>query len=276
MLETPRAAALVSPSDRALGALIDAARHAGAIAARHFRLGAQTSAAIDYKAGGSPVTAADLAADAYLRDALGAAFPGAGWLSEETVDSPQRLARREILIVDPIDGTRAFLSGDPRWAVSIALVVDGRPVAGVVHAPSLSETYAAARGQGATRNGAPIRASARTTLDGARAGGPKRMIESIARGAGARIEVAPRTPSLAYRLALVASGALDFAVASTNSNEWDVAAADIVLGESGAALLDPSGAPLAYNRLDTRYGPLLAAPAALLAPIRAASPDLAG
>jgi len=207
---------------------------------------------------------------------LAAAFPGYGWLSEETVDSPERLERREVLIVDPIDGTRAFLSGDPRWAVSIALVVDGRPVAGVVHAPSLGETYAAASGQGATLNGAPIRASARTSLEGARAGGPKRMIEAIARGAGAGVEVAPRTPSLAYRLALVASGALDFAVASINANEWDVAAADIVLAEAGAALVDSSGAPLAYNRPDTRYGPLLAASTALLAPIRAASPHLAG
>jgi myo-inositol-1(or 4)-monophosphatase len=119
--------------------LIDAAREAGAIALTYFRPGERTSARIDYKAGGSPVTEADFAVDAFLRARLGAAFPGAGWLSEETEDDPRRLACSNILIVDPIDGTRGFLAGDPRWAVSIALVVAGRPVAGVVHAPALAE-----------------------------------------------------------------------------------------------------------------------------------------
>ena len=266
---------LDSSPEAALGALVDAARHAGALALRHFRLGEPTTAAITYKAGGSPVTAADVEADDYLRKTLGAAFPALGWLSEETVDSSERMERRALLIVDPIDGTRAFLSGDPRWAVSIALVLDGRPLAGVVHAPALGETYAAALGQGATLNGAPIRASSRTSLEGARAGGPKPMIEAIARGAGANVEIAPRTPSLAYRFALVARGDYDFAAATINANEWDVAGVDIVLAEAGAALVDASGARLGYNRRDTRYGPLIAATSALLAPIRAASPGLA-
>jgi len=267
---------LDSPPETALDALVDAARHAGEIALRHFRLGEATTASIEYKAGGSPVTAADVEADDYLRKALGAAFPTLGWLSEETVDSAERLARRALLIVDPIDGTRAFLSGDPRWAVSIAYVLDGRPLAGVVHAPALNETYAAAFGKGATLNGAPIRASSRMSLEGARAGGPKPMIEAIARGARAGVEIAPRTPSLAYRFALVARGEYDFAAATINANEWDVAGVDIVLAEAGAALVDASGARLAYNRPDTRYGPLIAATSALLAPIRAASSGLAG
>ncbi len=110
--------------------IVEAAREAGAIALKFYRRGEPTSARIDYKAGGSPVTEADLAVDAFLRARLGALLPDAGWLSEETEDDLTRLAHASVLVVDPIDGTRGFLSGDPHWAVSIALVVAGRPVAG--------------------------------------------------------------------------------------------------------------------------------------------------
>ena len=134
--------------------LASAAREAGALALRYFRPGARTSAQVESKIGGSPVTDADLAADALMKRRLREALPEAGWLSEETADDFERLSRRSLIVVDPIDGTRAFVIGDPHWAVSAALVIDGRPIAGVVHAPALDETYAAARGAGATLNGA--------------------------------------------------------------------------------------------------------------------------
>ncbi len=137
-------------------------------------------------------------------------------------------------MVDPIDGTRAFVSGDPRWTVALAYVVDGRPIAGVVHAPALRQTFAAALGSGATRNGARIFASARSRLDGGRVGGPKPMVEDVAAQAGATFVTEPKIPSLAYRLARVAEGSLDAALASPNSHDWDIAAADILLHEAGA------------------------------------------
>jgi myo-inositol-1(or 4)-monophosphatase len=197
-----------------MASMIEAAREAGEIALKFFRAGERTSARIDYKAGGSPVTQADLAVDAFLRARLGKDFAGAGWLSEETEDDRTRLNSARVLIVDPIDGTRAFLAGDPRWAVSIALVEAGRPVAGVVHAPALSETYAASRGGGATLNGVAIRVSARDSLAGARIAGPKPMMQSIERSIGTPLILEPKIPSLAYRMALVASGVLDLALAS--------------------------------------------------------------
>jgi myo-inositol-1(or 4)-monophosphatase len=120
--------------------LAAAAREAGALTLGFFRLGAATSAEVQSKFGGSPVTEADLAADALLKRRLREAFPEAGWLSEETADDPERLERRALLVIDPIDGTRAFVAGDPRWAVSVALVVAGRPVAAVVHAAAGDET----------------------------------------------------------------------------------------------------------------------------------------
>ena len=158
----------------ALDELIDAARHAGEIALLDFRLGETTSARIDTKHGGSPVTAADLAVDRYLGERLRAAFPAAGWLSEETADDPARLEKTSLLVVDPIDGTRAFLTGDPRWAVSIALVEAGRPIAGVVHAPALGQTYAAAVGGGAWLNGSLIGASEVRALRARGSAVPKR------------------------------------------------------------------------------------------------------
>jgi myo-inositol-1(or 4)-monophosphatase len=238
--------------------LASAVREAGALALQYFRAGARTSAHVEMKAGGSPVTEADLAADSLLKRRLQDALPDAGWLSEETVDDFERLARRCLFVVDPIDGTRAFVIGDPRWAVSAALVVDERPIAGVVYAPGLDETYAAARGWGATFNGAAL---TRTTGWPPRvAAGPKLTIEAMAADLGASIEIVPRVPALAYRMCLVARGGVDFAVAAENSHDWDIAAADLLLEESGARLIDASGERLRYNSRQVRRGALLAAP----------------
>jgi len=248
----------------ALAILVAAARAGGEIALRDFRKGQATTARVAYKAGNSPVTQADLDVDAFLKRELGAAFPDAGWLSEETADDPGRLALSETIVVDPIDGTRAFLSGDPRWTVALALVVDGRPIAGVVHAPALGETYAASRGAGATRNGEPISASSRKTLDGARIGGPKPLVGAIAAAAGVGFVQEPKIPSLAYRFARVADGSLDLALASVNAHDWDIAAADILLAEAGAGLRDTQGRALNYNRPSTSRDWLAAAPNALI------------
>jgi myo-inositol-1(or 4)-monophosphatase len=251
--------------------LIEAACAAGRIALAHFTAGKRTPARIDYKGGGSPVTEADLAVDAFLKTELSGAFPDAGWLSEESEDDAARLGRSRLLVVDPIDGTRAFIDGDPRWSVSIALVVAGRPAAGVVHAPALNETYAAAARLGAALNGRRIAVSKRPRLDGARIGGPRAMIEAIERVAGLSLALQPKIPSLAYRIALVASGALDVALASDKAHDWDIAAADLILAEAGGALVDAAGKALNYNREDTLHPVLLAAPRKLIGPFVAAA-----
>ncbi len=243
--------------------LAEAAREAGTLALGFFRLGAATSADVQSKSGGSPVSEADLAVDGLLKRRLAETFPEAGWLSEETADDAERLKRRALVIVDPIDGTRAFVAGDPRWAVSAALVVDGRPVAGVVHAPALEETYAAAHGAGAELNGAALAVPASFDRSRLRAAGPKSVLQTMGAKLAVSMEIAPRVPSLAYRLCMAARGAIDFAVAAENSHDWDVAAADLVLTEAGARLVDASGEPLVYNRPQVRRGALLAAPEAL-------------
>jgi len=232
---------------------------AGRLAEAWFRAGAATSAAIESKHGGSPVTKADFAVDRFLRPALAALAPDAGWLSEETTDTDDRLSRRRVFVVDPIDGTRAFIKGDPRWAVSVALVDNGSPVLAALHLPALSLTFAAVAGGGATLNGQPVRASSRGSLEGARLAGPPRLLESL-KQAGLAFEAAPRVPSLAYRLAMVCHGALDASLASTDSHDWDIAASDLLLRESGARLADLQGRAPVYNAVVPRHGVLTAAP----------------
>jgi myo-inositol-1(or 4)-monophosphatase len=250
------------PALKELASLTQAAQAAGEIALRAFRLGARTTAKVHWKEGNSPVTDADMAVDAALRAQLAPLFPEAGWLSEETVDDPARLTRRRALIVDPIDGTRGFMEGDARFCVCAALVEDGAPIAGVVHLPALGETFTAAQGAGAFLNGAPIRVSAKTDLAGARAAGPKPMIEALQRS-GAPILPEPRAPSLAFRLVMVACGRLDAALVSARAHDWDLAAADAILHEAGGSLTDLEGIRPAYNRAETRHHELAAAPIAL-------------
>lgn len=252
-------------------ALVEAAVAAGELALRFFRPGATTSADVRHKDGGSPVTEADLIVDAFLRERLRGLMPEAGWLSEETADSPDRLDCRRVLIVDPIDGTRGYAAGDLRWAVSIALVEDGRPIAGVVHAPAMGETFTATRGTGAFVNGAAIRVSACAGFDPAtRLAATAPTADELHR-AGLAFSAQPRIPSLAVRLIGVACGRFDAGVAGDNSHDWDIAAADLILHEAGGRLTDLDGRALLYNQKKTRHGLLLAAPAQIHAQLTEAA-----
>ncbi len=246
----------MTASGAALPLLIAAAAAAGEAAMAWFRPGGRTSAPVRYKAGDSPVSDADIAANDMLERMLRARLPDCGWISEETAEDPAWRGRGRVLIADPIDGTRAFISGDAQWSVSIGLIEDGRPAAGVIHAPALGLTYAAARGAGASLNGAPIRASERTLLPDAAAAGPRPLLDRLEAAAGGTLRRAPRTPSLALRLAGAADGRHDLALASDGAHVWDVAAADAILAEAGGVLLDAAGRPLGYGEESLRRGAL--------------------
>ncbi|UMY17877.1 3'(2'),5'-bisphosphate nucleotidase CysQ [Methylobacterium organophilum] len=252
--------------DALLGPLREAIREAAALAMPFFNAGDQTSARVWSKAGGSPVTEADVAVDTFLKIRLSEIDPSAAWLSEETSDDPVRLNSDRVWIVDPIDGTRAFLSGHPDWSIAVALLERGQPLLGFVHAPALGIFYEAASGRGATRNGAGIAVSPRTALPGAGITGPKPMADRFVRGAGqddfTRI---PRVPSLALRVARVAEGAIDIGLVSRDSRDWDLAAADLILREAGGTVCTLDGAPAVYNRPEPKHGELIAVPNALKA-----------
>ena len=232
--------------------LATAVQEAGAIAKKFFRnpLKHWTKGL-----GDSPVSEADIASNDLLQKRL--VEPGEGWLSEESENDPTRLAARRVWVVDPIDGTRAFIAGREDWSVSVALVVDGRPVLAALFAPATEELFLSTVGGGATRNGVAIRASAGDSLDGVRVGGPKRMMERIALKAAGIVPM-PRVRSLALRLARVADGELDAAIAGGNSHDWDLAAADLLVHEAGGLMTALDGRVLTYNRPDPMHSIVLA------------------
>ncbi len=260
----------LTDADALVASFEEATRRAGELALGFFRHGENTSAAISHKAGGSPVTEADHLVDRFLMQKFSGLLPEAGWLSEETEDSAARLDRRLLIVVDPIDGTRAFARGEPTWAIAVALVRDGRPLIGIVHAPALDQTYVAVKDGGARLNGVPIEVSRLIALDASSKVGGPRLLAAELHKAGLEFSLQPRVPSLAMRIAYVASGALDAGFASENSNDWDVAAADLVLEEAGGRLAGLDGRELVYNRKETRHGPLTAAPRQLHAQLNQA------
>jgi myo-inositol-1(or 4)-monophosphatase len=253
---------VTEPSDAGTNAdlelIREAAREAGALAMRYFRRDPQ----VWMKAGDSPVTEGDLAVDRLLRDRLSAARPDYGWLSEETADSPERLSALRTFVVDPIDGTRGFIAGTDQWCVSVAVVEDGRPVAGVLDCPARKETYVAAAGGGAACNGGTI--AVRKPAGALSVGGPKPLIQAMPEASRAHFAAVPYIPSLAYRLAMVARGAIDATFIKASSHDWDLAAADLILSEAGGAVLDRRGETPFYARRETSHGTLVAGSGPLL------------
>jgi myo-inositol-1(or 4)-monophosphatase len=217
----------------------------------------------------SPVCEADVEVDQLLRERLSEAAPGYGWLSEESVDDPTRLAARRVWIVDPIDGTRGFINGHSDWAVSVALVEDGRPVVAALFAPAIDEFLTAVKGEGTRRNGEPVAASAGDSFKAARVAGPERLVDWFAGFAPGWVRV-PRIHSLALRIARVATGALDAAMAGRESHDWDLAAADLLVHEAGGVLTTLDGRTPTYNRPDPVHGALFAAGRARHAAVMAA------
>jgi myo-inositol-1(or 4)-monophosphatase len=248
-----------------LNAVRISAHEAGKIALEEFRLGGPTTARIWSKAGGSPVTSADVTVDTFLKIRLSELLPSAGWLSEETVDDPARLSCRHVWVVDPIDGTRAYLSGDPDWAVCVSLLDAGEPVLGLVYAPAHDKTYTATIGAGASLNKVAIKAPSTAFLEQARIAGPKPMQEALHRVTP--IMQMAKVPSLALRIARIAEGALDGALVSPDSRDWDIAASDLILREAGGRVATLEGETPRYNRATPVHGVLYAAGSPLVEPI---------
>jgi myo-inositol-1(or 4)-monophosphatase len=251
-------------ADSDLDLLASAAKEAGAVALSFFR----RNPANWMKENDSPVSDADIAVDGLLSERLRAARPDYGWLSEETADDASRQSGKPVFIVDPIDGTREFLAGRNEWAVSIAVVAGGRPVAAVLAVPAHRETFTASAGGGARLNGAPIAVAPRTDLAGVKVAGPRRYVRQLAEKAGIDIKAVRFIGSLAYRLALVASGRVDVAVAREGARDWDLAAADLIVHEAGGKLTDLDGRLLRYDRTDTRHPTIVASAAGIAGEVR--------
>jgi myo-inositol-1(or 4)-monophosphatase len=235
-------------------ALAHAVQEAGGLALSKFR----TTFRSWTKGQSSPVSEVDVAVNDLLRERLAALAPDYGWLSEETADDPARHDARRVWVVDPIDGTRAFIAGSPEWTVVAAVVEEGRPIAGAIFAPALAALFTAGRDAGARRNGESIAVTPGDAIDGARMVGPKRQIERLS-PVTSRMEALPLIRSLALRFVRVAEGTIDLTFASDNAHDWDLAAADLLVHEAGGALTTLAGRSLLYNGTEPVHGALVAA-----------------
>jgi myo-inositol-1(or 4)-monophosphatase len=206
----------------------------------------------------SPVSEGDIAVNDFLRARLNELAPGAGWVSEETAAHPGEHAKPLTWIVDPIDGTRAYIAGRADWTISVALTAEGRPQLAALYAPVTDEMFIAVHGQGATLNRALMAAGTGSGLAGARLAGPKRYLDRLS-GLNTQILAQPKVFSLALRLARVAHGELDAAFASGGSHAWDLAAADLLVHEAGGVMTDFAGRPLSYHQPHATHGALIAA-----------------
>ena len=227
---------------------------------KHFRTDVKT-----YQKPGDlgPVTAADLEINEMLDARLRGARPGYGWLSEEDADDPARLNAERVFIVDPIDGTRSFIAGETGFSVALAVVEKGKVIAAAVHLPAREETFSAAIGQGATKDGRPVAASnqgdpAQATVLTAR----KQLLpENWPKG------VPPLTrhfrSSLAWRMCLVAEARFDCMLTFRRAFEWDIAAGALIASEAGAQVTDGNGGRLVFNSAEGMQEGVIAAPSSL-------------
>jgi len=222
----------------------------------------------DFKSGDDPVTEADRAANRVLREVL--LRDGEGWLSEESEDDLERLGRDRVWIVDPLDGTREFVAGIPEWCVSVALVVNGQPVAGGISNPATGEIILGGRGQGVTCNGRAVCSGQRTSLEGARVLASR---SEVKRGEWDRFQgssfVIQPMGSVAYKLALVAAGKADATWTLTPKHEWDVAAGVALVTAAGGGVRSLAGSRLTFNNRSALLAGLVAGGPHLIEPLSA-------
>ncbi len=234
----------------------NAAKEAGTLIMNYYK----TDYEIQDKGYHNPVTTADYAADTRLKEILSEACPEYGWLSEETVDSPDRLSKERVWVVDPLDGTKEFVEGVPHFVVSVALVENGVPIVGILFNPVSKELFSASRGEGAYLNGAPIKCISKDNVG--------EMVILNSRSETRRGLWSPfdgtfgelrAIGSVAYKLGLTAAGQADIFASLRPKNEWDICAGNCIINEAGGKLIDLYGEQRIYNQKNTLISPGLVA-----------------
>jgi len=239
-----------------LNLAVRAAKEAGAIIMEYYKADYE----IHDKGYHNPVTTADHAADSLLKEMLTESCPDYGWLSEETVDSPDRLSKERVWVVDPLDGTKEFIEGVPQFVVSIAIVENGEPVVGVLYNPVTKDTFTAAKGEGAFLNDKPIHCVTKDSVGdmvilNSRSETRRGLWEPFANTFGELRAIG----SVAYKLGLTAAGKADIFASLRPKNEWDICAGNCIINEAGGKLIDLNGNIRRYNQEYTIIEPGLIA-----------------
>ena len=208
----------------------------------------------------NPVTTADKEADSYLKSTLMSARPQYGWLSEETVDSKNRLNKEKVWIVDPLDGTKEFIEGVPQFVVSIALVEKGIPIIGVLHNPVTKETFHAAKGGGAYLNQGQYRCSIKdSTRDMVILNSRSETRRGLWEPYKKHFKELRPIGSVAYKMGLTAIGKADIFATLRPKNEWDICAGTCLINEAGGKVINLNGKDITFNNQKTLIEPGLIA-----------------
>jgi len=239
--------------------LNDAVREAGDIALKYFHGEVKSWE----KNPGDPVSEADLAIDNFLRERLLDLHPDYGWLSEETADSPDRLSKERVWVVDPIDGTRSFIARKPEFTICAALVSEGKPTAAAVFNPVTEEFFESALGQGSYLNGEKLTCSPRENLQGAHLLASRKAFEWHDWLQEAPAAKFSHLNSIAYRMVTVASQEYDASLSLSAKSDWDVAAADLILSEAGGISTTSKGLELIYNQENPTHDTVISSGLAL-------------
>ena len=230
----------------------DAARQAGDILLKYYK----NDYEIQEKGYHNPVTTADHEADAFLKRFLMSATPEFGWLSEETIDSDDRLDKTFVWIVDPLDGTKEFIEGIPHFVVSIGLVENGKPILGVLYNPVSKEMMRTDEAGNVLYQEKPAGLCQSTHLSevlclNSRSETRRGLWEPWA----SEFKALKPIGSVAYKLGLAATGQEDFFVTLRPKNEWDVCAGHALLLANGGDMKTITGATITYNQKDTIITP---------------------
>ena len=208
----------------------------------------------------NPVTTADKEADKTIKQILMNDFPNYGWLSEETIDSKERLLKEKVWVVDPLDGTKEFIEGIPNFVVSIGLVKYGVPILGILYNPVTKELFSASKGRGAFLNNKRINCRSKEKTE--------EMIILNSRSETRhglwdaykdKFKLLKPIGSVAYKLGLTAAAKADVFASLRPKNEWDICAGNCIINESGGKLIDLNGNQRKYNLDKTLIEPGLIA-----------------
>jgi myo-inositol-1(or 4)-monophosphatase len=239
-------------------------RRAGERALADFRPGQRTAARIEWK-GTSPVTSADLAVDAMIHGEI-VKIEGFGPIHYHSEEGPEGWRGPQdglTFVIDPIDGTRAFMEGRDDWCIALGALFRGEPVLGLLHVPARGEMFAAHRGGGARFQGQPARL-ATSIPEPLRAAGPRGVLETLARESGIPLDPVPNIAALAHRLVRPLAGDLDLALARPGAHDWDIVAAHAILAEAGGTLVCPDGQTPRYDLSGAEHPVLLAGSCAVI------------
>ncbi len=213
---------------------------------------------VKYKNKGQPVTEADIKIDQYLKDFFKRKTPNFGWLSEETSDDGSRFKNEFFWCLDPIDGTRSFINNKPEYTISLALIKNNIPILGFVVNPETREFFFAKKNKGAFCNDKKIKVNKKKRIELCKYAISNSEISKLSELKFIEKKNIIKMGSIAYKIALVAKGEIDIAISFTKKNDWDIAAADLILQEAGGNINEINGKLVQYNTPDLKIKSILA------------------